>query len=134
MDTNLAEFEVAELVKELPAIRDYYKGCIFKTVEEDITKLCNAVESLAAQVAELTRTLAEDRQHWNDTNKDFCEADERAETAEKALAEALKERDLAVAHDRQPYPTAEAYEAVCNARTYWQQRAEAAEKLLGRHH
>jgi len=26
-----------------------------------------------------------------------------------------KERDLAIAHDRQPYPTAAAYEAVCQA-------------------
>lgn len=31
------------------------------------------------------------------------------------LAEAERERDLAIAHDRQPYPTAEAYELVCAA-------------------
>ena len=31
------------------------------------------------------------------------------------LAAAIRERDLAIAHDRQPYPTAEAYEKVCAA-------------------
>ena len=30
-----------------------------------------------------------------------------------ALEAAEKERDFAIAHDRQPYPTAEAYERVC---------------------
>lgn len=43
------------------------------------------------------------------------------------LAEAERDRDLAIAHDRQPYPTAHAYEQVCRARDDWQTRAEAAE-------
>lgn len=43
------------------------------------------------------------------------------------LAEAERQRDLAVAHDRQPYPTAAAYEAVCAARDKWHRRAETAE-------
>jgi hypothetical protein len=30
--------------------------------------------------------------------------------------EARRERDLAIAHDRQPYPTAEAYELACRTR------------------
>lgn len=33
---------------------------------------------------------------------------------------ALAERDLAIAHDRQPYPTAYAYETVCAALAQWQ--------------
>ena len=37
------------------------------------------------------------------------------------------ERDLAVAHDSQSYPTAAAYEVVCKARATWQRRANAAE-------
>jgi hypothetical protein len=47
---------------------------------------------------------------------DFIEEQtKRAERAE-AQVEALEiERDLAVAHDRQPYPTAEAYEALAKA-------------------
>lgn len=40
---------------------------------------------------------------------------QRCETAEKELRKAQVERDLAIAHDRQPYPTAAAYEAVCVA-------------------
>lgn len=49
----------------------------------------------------------------------------RAENA--TLAE---ERDLAVAHDRQPYPTAWAYEQACKAQRKWQARAEEAEARL----
>lgn len=45
---------------------------------------------------------------------------ERAERAER-------ERDLAIAHDRQHYPTADAYERACAARAKWQERAESAE-------
>ena len=44
----------------------------------------------------------------------------------------VRERDLALAHDTQPYPTADAYEKVCAARTFWQERADAARSLAGR--
>lgn len=46
---------------------------------------------------------------------------DRAERAEAALIDCIEERDLAIAHDRQPYPTADAYERVCATL----QRAEA---------
>ena len=46
------------------------------------------------------------------------------------LEAAERERDLAIAHDRQPYPTAHAYEMACKARTKWQDRAEAAERVV----
>lgn len=36
-------------------------------------------------------------------------------TIRTALSQAYRERDLAIAHDRQPYPTAWAYEQVCKA-------------------
>jgi len=50
--------------------------------------------------------------------------------ASRAQVEALtEERDLAVAHDTQPYPTAEAYERVCAARDKGQARAEALEAI-----
>jgi hypothetical protein len=42
-------------------------------------------------------------------------AAERIESLEARERELVKERDLAIAHDRQPYPTAEAYEAACAA-------------------
>lgn len=38
-----------------------------------------------------------------------------------------EERDLAIAHDRQPYPTAWAYEQACKALNKWRERAEQAE-------
>lgn len=50
----------------------------------------------------------------------------------QVLEEAEEERDLAIAHDRQPYPTAEAYEKVCAARTKWQEQAEAAQAEVER--
>lgn len=47
--------------------------------------------------------------------------------AATSLEAAHRERDEAIAHDRQPYPTAWAYERVCEARTKWQVRAGASE-------
>lgn len=44
-----------------------------------------------------------------------------------AVREARAQRDFAIAHDRQPYPTAEAYEKACAALHRWQERAKAAE-------
>lgn len=67
----------------------------------------------------------------------FPSADAEEVVMERSLAgdwvryshyeKAREERDLAIAHDRQPYPTAEAYEKVCAARTKWQARAEKVE-------
>lgn len=37
----------------------------------------------------------------------------RSDIAKQREKELKRERDLAIAHDRQPYPTAEAYEKVC---------------------
>jgi hypothetical protein len=50
---------------------------------------------------------------------------QRAEQAER-------ERDLAVAHDRQPYPTAWAYEQACKALDKHRARAEQAEAAVQR--
>lgn len=48
----------------------------------------------------------------------MCEsADVQIEAAEAERDEARAERDLAIAHDRQPYPTAWAYEQACRALT-----------------
>lgn len=41
--------------------------------------------------------------------------------------DALRQRDLAVAHDRQPYPTAWAYERACDVMHEAKERAELAE-------
>jgi len=42
----------------------------------------------------------------------------------------VEERDLAIAHDRQPYPTAWAYEQACVALERHRERADAAEARL----
>ncbi|ASU83550.1 hypothetical protein CDO52_12810 [Nocardiopsis gilva YIM 90087] len=55
--------------------------------------------------------------------------------AEQLLAEVERlthERDLAIAHDRQPYPTAHAYQAVCDALEKHRARADAAEAEVER--
>jgi hypothetical protein len=46
------------------------------------------------------------------------------------LAEERRERILAEAHDRQPYPTAEAYERACAVRDQWKAKFEAARARL----
>lgn len=47
-----------------------------------------------------------------------------------ANARLVKERDLAVAHDRQPYPTQWAYDQACAALEKHRVRAEAAEAVI----
>lgn len=74
---------------------------------------------LAAREAELAE--------WKYRAQVYCDEG----NGQRARAEAAeRERDLAIAHDRQPYPTAAAYEAVCKARNKWQERAEAAKREL----
>jgi hypothetical protein len=61
----------------------------------------------------------------------FARAAEAAvAVADAEQADLRRERDLAIAHDRQPYPTAWAYEQVCKARTKHQERADAAEAVI----
>ncbi|MEY9995848.1 hypothetical protein ABIE67_007880 [Streptomyces sp. V4I8] len=50
--------------------------------------------------------------------------------ADAEQSELRRERDLAIAHDRQPYPTAWAYEQACKAREKHRERAEAAEAVI----
>jgi len=51
---------------------------------------------------------------------------------EPELVKLREERDLAIAHDRQPYPTAWAYTQACKALEYHRQRADKAEAELAR--
>lgn len=48
------------------------------------------------------------------------------------IAELEAERDQAIAHDRQPYPTAWAYEQACAALEKHRERAEKAEAAIAR--
>jgi hypothetical protein len=65
-------------------------------------------------------------------NAPFYEAitDAVMAVADAEQTELRRERDLAIAHDRQPYPTAWAYEQACKARNKHQERADAAEALI----
>lgn len=95
-----------ETVEKLRAERDGWRG-----------RAEGAEDARWAAVAEaqgLAVTLAEEQESAGNV-----EASLRHDAAK-----AREERDLAIAHDRQPYPTAEAYEKVCAARTKWQERAE----------
>jgi hypothetical protein len=55
---------------------------------------------------------------------------ERARWILAYLLEVDEQRELAIAHDRQPYPTAHAYEAACKALWAQRQRAEKAEAYI----
>ena len=57
-----------------------------------------------------------------------CKAD--LAVARARLAEVERERDLAIAHDRQPYPTAHAYEQVCKALETSRASCEAMQKAV----
>lgn len=48
----------------------------------------------------------------------------------EAIPTLIRERDLAVAHDRQPYPTAWAYEQACRVRDETREKAEAMAKAV----
>jgi len=66
---------------------------------------------------------------WNalaDTlrERDLAVAHDRQPYPRNALADTLRERDLAVAHDRQPYPTAWAYEQLAAAHAALQAKLE----------
>ena len=89
-------------------------------LRENVAVLIAAVETLRERNTTLLRKNGE-RARW------ASDANDRADAAEARGVELERERDLAVAHDRQDYPTASAYEVVCKARTKWQARAEAAE-------
>ena len=52
----------------------------------------------------------------------------RADKAEQRIAELEEQRDLAIAHDSQPYPTAWAYEQVCKTLEAAKQRIKELEK------
>jgi len=57
-----------------------------------------------------------------------AEADERIAALESKLRTVERERDLAIAHDRQPYPTAAAYEAACEALNATKSKLREAEE------
>ena len=71
----------------------------------------------------LTADLQAAWERTDDLTAQVAALTSRAEAAER-------ERDEAIAHDRQSYPTASAYETACAALQQWRVRAEAAEAGL----
>ena len=55
----------------------------------------------------------------------------RVEELEATIERLKRERDLAVVHDKQPYPTAEAYEKVCAALHKTKDDRDAALRRVG---
>jgi hypothetical protein len=51
-------------------------------------------------------------------------------TSKAEVDKLRRDLELAIAHDRQPYPTAWAYEQACKAREKHRERADAAEALI----
>lgn len=66
-----------------------------------------------------------------DALKHYADVDrERIATLQSRIKELERERDLAVAHDRQPYPTAWAYEQACKTIEKYKQQNEAMKKVV----
>ena len=99
-----------------------------------VAKLGLPLDTPGVEIASRISQLREAEAERNLAVKEFkaISADLTQRTQQRD--EAVKERDLAVAHDRQPYPTASAYELVCKARYKHQARAEAAESDLSTLH
>lgn len=87
-------------------------------------------DALAAIEAKLAGARRMSCGHDATSSCEQCDATERAWRTE--LAAAYWELQLAVAHDRQPYPTAEAYTAVCAALGRHRERADRAEAAIDR--
>ena len=71
----------------------------------------------------------------NRPGHEHCEAvltslEHERDVLKARLAEVELERDLAIAHDRQPYPTAHAYEQVCKALETSRASCEAIQREL----
>lgn len=59
-----------------------------------------------------------------------CDLKDEILEGQEKLKLALRQRDLAIAHDTQPYPTAQAYGLVCKARDALQAKLECAREAL----
>jgi hypothetical protein len=57
---------------------------------------------------------------------------EQLAAADREMEQLRRDRDLAIAHDRQPYPTAWAYEQACKALHKHRDRADRAEAATAR--
>lgn len=91
-------------------------------VAADAVNRMNAAEAKVVELEETSKYWMNEATAGIDGAKARITWKDRAKASKARVVELEKERDLAIAHDRQPYPTAAAYEAVCKARTKWQAR------------
>ena len=101
----------------------------------------NTIAELRAELERVTKERDEHAEEMRDDCVEFSDlgaeldrvqegwdaAKDEVDRLRAELARAERERDLAVAHDRQPYPTADAYDRACAAHHKHRQRAD----LLG---
>jgi len=90
------------------------------------------LETLRAQLTQACLDRAETGRKWSEDVNSSAHLRRENETLRKQnaalredLEKARQERDLAIAHDRQPYPTAHAYEKACEALNSAKQREAA---------
>lgn len=89
--------------------------------------LYGAKLALLAERDRLTAALAEMTDAWKVEAQQKLDLITERDKLAWALTEAKRERDEAIAHDRQSYPTAWAYEQACKALQGHKDRADAAE-------
>ncbi len=79
-----------------------------------LCSVCDKIVTAQAERDEWRRRAEEAEAHATDDYRRAKRWIELIRTdTDAVIAELTRERDLAIAHDRQPYPTAEAYEKVC---------------------
>lgn len=90
----MTDKELAELLKELPAIRSYYAGSTLKTVEEDITRLCDGLIRLREAAVEFLAVVDVDynnltpdqyRAEQEESANQHCEQQQRSERRDAAM-------------------------------------------------
>lgn len=99
--------------------------CIEHLVAAALSVRWEHAAHLAARVGDAERR-AEHAESEHQVTQD------RLAEARRELAQAREERDLAIAHDRQPYPTAWAHEQATTALEHHRQRADTAEATIER--
>lgn len=114
--------EIEEFTPENPM---YYESCAWA---DDILQLV-ASQDLGDVVSKETFDAA--HKEWNSQlSQVMLQARDDAETARDTISALKEERDQAISHDRQPYPTAWAYDQACRAiRRYRTMHDEAETRL-----
>ncbi len=93
--------------------------------KECLAECADAIKALQGEVARWKSAFEQMR----DAECIECNEIERIDRLKDEVARLTRERDEAIAHDRQPYPTVEAYEKACAALHKHEACADAAEEV-----